>query len=298
VAWDQQSGRPPPEGDEGDPSDGETTTREALESFLHGPDTDEAVVPGSLRIDAAEALGPTLSEIPASTRPSASDDAESSWETLLRAEESRWHRYGHPCVAVELQIVGGSDLASHLGDEAGERVRNILAHLLTTTTRASDHYESRPGWRTVALLPETDEAGGIVALDRIRVTFAAALGPALAVRLAVGAAVPSPSGSLRAAFHQAARAAAVDRRRPASEVAATASSVNVGATTEVAAEIPDVAGRPGATQAGTEPTGEGDVRLPALEGRARLDVLVRLLEDGYVSQAEYDAKRAEILDRL
>jgi hypothetical protein len=203
--------------------------------------------------------------------------AGAAWDVLIRAEQSRWHRYGHPCVAVQLEVVGGRDLASHLGDEAGARVRGTLETLLATTTRASDHFEARPPWQVVGLLPETDEAGAGVALDRLQRAFAGAMGPALAVRLAVGLASPGPSGTLAVAFHQAGRALSSSRRS--------------GRAAGLPAGQPD---RPDETRS----TAVVDEQPEDLDVGARLDTLLRLLGDGHISEAEYDTKRAQIIDRL
>jgi hypothetical protein len=292
VAWDPRIEPDPPEEplearspagatDDEDPtedyngaSDEDAATREAVESLLHGDEAEAPNVP----------VGPAQDPRIATTRDRGSRDAAATpmvagaaWDVLIRAEQTRWHRYGHPCVAVQLEVVGGRDLASHLGDEAAARVRGALETLLATTTRASDHFEARPPWQVVGLLPETDEAGAAVALDRLQRAFAGAMGPALAVRLAIGLAAPGPGGTLTVAFHQAGRALSSSRRgRPAAGLAA--------GQPDRADEAPSTAVMDGQPE--------------DLDVGARLDTLLRLLGDGHISEAEYDTKRAEIIDRL
>ncbi len=258
-------------------SEEDAATREAFESLLHGDETEVANVPVATPAQGAGTASPRDLASPARDAAATTMMAGTAWDVLIRAEQSRWHRYGHPCVAVQLEVVGGRDLASHLGDEAGARVRGTLETLLATTTRASDHFEARPPWQVVGLLPETDEGGAGVALDRLQRAFADAMGPALAVRLAVGLAAPGPSGTLAVAFHQAGRALSSSRRG--------------GSAVSLRAGQHDRADEARSTAVDDEQPEDLDVG-------ARLDTLLRLLGDGQISEAEYDAKRAQIIDRL
>lgn len=222
-------------------------------------------------------------------------DPTGTWETLIRFEEARWLRYGHPCVAAQLEVVGGQDVTARLGDEAGARLRAGLEQLLSTTTRASDRYEPRDGWRLVALLPETDMAGATVALERLQAAFSALMGPALTVRIAFGLAAPAPTGTLSVAFHQAHQLLVSQRRRersgsPRSEDAARVHGGAIEAAQRHQARSGDSeVSRPTPLDAGgARPRDPGD----------RLDALTRLLKGGYISEAEYLTKRTEVLDRL
>ena len=258
-------------------SDEDAATREAFESLLHGDEAEVGTVPVATAAHGAGIASPRDLASPARDAAAMTMMAGTAWDVLVRAEQSRWHRYGHPCVAVQLEVVGGRDLASHLGDEAGARVRGTLETLLATTTRASDHFEARPPWQVVGLLPETDETGAGVALDRLQRAFADAMGPALAVRLAVGLAAPGPSGTLAVAFHQAGRALSSARR------GGPAASLRAGQHDR-------------ADEARS--TAVDDGQPEDLDVGTRLDTLLRLLGEGQISEAEYDAKRAQIIDRL
>jgi hypothetical protein len=214
---------------------------------------------------------------------------------LIRFEEARWLRYGHPCVAAQLEVVGGQDVTARLGDEAGARLRARLEQLLLTTTRASDRYEPRDGWRLVALLPETDLAGGTIALERLQAAFSASMGPALAVRIAFGLAAPAPTGTLSVAFHQANQLLVAQRRRERSGSPRSEDDARVQGGAIEAAQ-PHRARRGDGEVSPPTPMETGDA--PPRDPSERFDALTRLLKGGYISEAEYLAKRTEVLDRL
>lgn len=263
-----------------DPSDGQPATasddvtdasmREALDAVLHGTETAADASPtGTSSVPPLAAVdeGPSVVD----TSPGAS----AAWEAIVRSEETRWQRYGHPCVAVQIEVLGGRDLTTHLGDEAGARIRATLDRLLASAMRASDHFEFRHTWQLVALLPETDEAGATVALDRLHRAFAKAMGPALTVTVAYGLAIPAPGGTLSVAFHQAGQTLIAQRRR----------------------DRPAIAGPDHGARDTSAPNARAE-QASALDAGARLESLSRLLSGGQITEAEYAAKRTEILDRL
>jgi hypothetical protein len=248
----------------------DASMREALDAVLHGAEP---------KVDAGDrgpsAVAPLAPGDEGRSVADASPGASGAWEAILRSEETRWQRYGHPCVAVQIQVVGGRDLTTHLGAEAGARVRATLERLLASAMRASDHFEFRHRWQLVALLPETDEAGATVALDRLQRAFAEAMGPALAVSVAYGLAAPGPGGTMSVAFHQAGQDLVARRRRDRPSPG----------------DGQDDTPRASATGGPPERSDEPDLRV-------RLDALASLLAGGQISEAEYTAKRTEILDLL
>jgi hypothetical protein len=263
--------------------------RQALDAVLHGTEADLDLIDAGTRVvlpppESASVAGPA----------DASAAGFGAWETLVHFEEARWLRYGHPCVAVQMEVVGGHEVATHLGVEAGARVRVRLDELLLSQTRASDRFEHRPAWRVVALLTETDLAGATAALERIQRAFAEAMGPALAVRIAVGVAAPAPTGTLSVAFHQANQQLVAQHRR---------GQLVVAPTEEASRPMDRVVPGPGrgvveSTEASTGPSATTEARTPARDLAERLDALAGLLEGGRISEAEFLAKRAEIVDRL
>ena len=267
MGWDLRVPGASPEGRPatGSLSETDASMREALESVLHGTEADADEVDAGTPVGPGDLVRTDDTPLEAASGAPAPPGSPGAWETLVRFEEARWLRYGHPCVAVQLEIVGGADVTSHLGDEAGARVRAALDRLLATSTRASDRYEPRQAWRFVALLPETEEAGATVALERLQRAFADAMGPALAVRLGFGLAAPAPTGTLSVAFHQAGLALGSRHRRD---------------------------------QATGVATGDPARRADEADLSSRLDALSRLRDAGLVTDDEYATKRVEILDRL
>ena len=279
-----------------DPTD--ASTREALESILYGnglhgdaghgpdelrPDGGDADTGGSVALGGIAAPPVAQADVrDVASEPVASDGSGGEWAVIVRAEEARWRRYQRPCVAVQLEVVGGAELEHRLGQEAAARVRAILDDVVATTTRESDQYWARSAWRMAGLLLEVDEVGAEHALERIKAAFASSIGPALAMRLAVGWATPERSGTIRAAFNEAARSLATDVR---------------GIRAQAASSVPDH-DRPSAASAGTGAGQGAPVGPDHDETRRSLETLIRLLADDLISQAEYESKRAEVLARL
>ena len=293
MAWDRRV--PSDSNDEseatGSADAAEASVRQALDAVLHGHERD----PEAIHTGTPMSVPPLPTDPDVSVAgPRASHGALGAWETLVRFEEARWLRYGRPCVAVQMEIVGGHEVASRLGPEAASRIRERVDELLASMTRASDRFEHRPGWRVVALLPETDMAGATAALERLQRAFAEAMGPALSVRIALGLASPAPTGTLSVAFHQAKQQLIAQRRRghvapvPPEDGGRAADDATMGPSGEAAASA-ELSARPGATR---------EALGPARDPAQRLDALARLLQGGQISEGEYSAKRAEIIDRL
>jgi hypothetical protein len=121
------------------------------------------------------------------------------------------------------------------------------------------------------------------------------MGPALAVRIAFGLAAPAPTGTLSVAFHQANQLLVSQRRRERSGSPRSEDDARVqGGAIEAAP--PHRARRGDGEVSPPTPmeTGDGQPRDPS----ERFDALTRLLKGGYISEAEYLAKRTEVLDRL
>jgi hypothetical protein len=136
--------------------------------------------------------------------------------------------------------------------------------------------------------------GAVAALERLQGAFAEAMGPALTVRIAFGLAAPAPTGTLSVAFHQANQQLIAQRRRnqigsiPPEDGGRSIDGTTSGSSRGVTAGA-DESARPSALR---------DTRAPTRDPALRLDALARLLESGQISEGEYRAKRAEIIDRL
>lgn len=289
MTWARDNVRedPPPRVRSSDPVD--ASTREALESILHGdgahdldepgPDNSDAGSGG--RVDTDGIATPPIAETDVSavvSDPVASSGEGGEWEAIVRAEGARWRRYQRPCVAAQLEVVGGAELEHRLGREAAAVVRAILDEVVATTTRESDRYRAQSAWRVAGLLIEVDEVGAERALERVKAAFASSIGPALPMRLAVGWATPARSGTISAALNDAARSLATDVRGIRAQAASSVRGQD----------------RPSAASAGQgTPVGPDHG-----ETRRALETLVGLLADDLISQAEYESKRAEVLARL
>jgi len=130
-------------------------------------------------------------------------DNRAAWDELLAYEEARRSRFPEQVSIVsadldELKAVNDRD-----GHAAGDRVIRAAADLLRRTTRAVDRVARVGGDEFVVLLPETDEAGAAVFVERLRNGAAKRLPANGGLRLSVGAATARPGESLAQTQHRA-----------------------------------------------------------------------------------------------
>ena len=130
-------------------------------------------------------------------------DNRAAWDELLAYEEARRSRFPEQVSIVsadldELKAVNDRD-----GHAAGDRVIRAAAELLRRNTRAVDRVARVGGDEFVVLLPETDEAGATVFVERLRKSAAKRLPGNGRLRLSVGAATARPGESLAETQHRA-----------------------------------------------------------------------------------------------
>ena len=146
--------------------------------------------------------------------PSSLADERLDWQVRLRTEEARLARYRRPVSVVLVELDGMERLVQRLGPDAAERLVPPVRQTLVRQARAAD-YVTRIGLsRFGVVLPETDEIQAINYVERIRADCDRWLAAgAVATRLAIGWACPSPGGDLRTAIRLAEDRLNSDRRR-------------------------------------------------------------------------------------
>ena len=141
-------------------------------------------------------------------------DGQLDWETRLRDEEARLARYRRPVSVVLVEVDGMERLVDRLGPDAAERLVPPVGQTLTRQARAADHVARIGLSRFAVLLPETDEIQAINYVERVRAECDRWLAAgAVATRLAIGWACPTPGGDLRTATRIAEDRLNADRRR-------------------------------------------------------------------------------------
>ncbi len=105
-------------------------------------------------------------------------------------------------------------LVQRLGPDAAERIVPPIGQTLMRQARAADHVARIGLSRFAVLLPETDEIQAINYVERVRSECDRWLAAgAVATRLALGWACPTPGGDLRSATRIAEDRLNADRRR-------------------------------------------------------------------------------------
>ena len=136
------------------------------------------------------------------------------WEVRLRDEGARLARYRRPVTVVLVEVDGMERLVTRLGPDAAERLVPPVGITLTRQARAADHIARIGLSRFAVLLPETDEIQAINYVERIRTECDRWLAAgAVATRLAIGWASPTPGGDLHSATRIAEDRLNADRRR-------------------------------------------------------------------------------------
>ena len=115
---------------------------------------------------------------------------------------------------VLVEVDGMERLVQRLGPDAAERLVPPIGQTLTRQARAADHVARIGLSRFAVLLPETDEIQAINYVERVRSECDRWLAAgAVATRLAIGWACPTPGGDLRTATRIAEDRLNDDRRR-------------------------------------------------------------------------------------
>ena len=155
--------------------------------------------------------GPVAS---AASSTSPTTDERPDWQVRLGNEEARLARYRRPVSVVLVEIDGMERLVQRLGPDAAERLVPPIRQTLGRQARAADYVARIGPSRFGVLLPETDEIQAINYVERIRADCDRWLAAgAVATRLAIGWACPTPGGDLRTAIRLAEDRLNVDRRR-------------------------------------------------------------------------------------
>ena len=152
--------------------------------------------------------------IASATRPSSLADERLDWEVRLRSEDARLARYRRPASIVLVELDGMERLVQRLGADAAERLVPPVRQTLIRQARAADYVARIGVSRFGIILPETDEIQAINYVERVRADCDRWLAAgAVATRLAIGWASPSPGADLRTATRLAEDRLNADRRR-------------------------------------------------------------------------------------
>lgn len=140
------------------------------------------------------------------------------WESVLRAEESRCARYGHPACVVVVDLDGLKRENDALGHSAGDKLLRAAARALAEASRATDVVARVGGDEFAILAVDTDLATGRVLVERLATALAAA-----GVGASLGLSQRAPDHGLDGAWAEADRRMyASKRRRTGTQELATA----------------------------------------------------------------------------
>ncbi len=92
----------------------------------------------------------------------------------MGSEVARYHRYGHPLSVVLLDVDHFKRINDEHGHGAGDRVLAALGELLRDHVRLSDLAARWGGEEFVVTYTNTDEAGAMIAAERLRIAIEAA----------------------------------------------------------------------------------------------------------------------------
>ncbi|WP_129339291.1 GGDEF domain-containing protein [Cellulomonas endophytica] len=129
------------------------------------------------------------------------------WDRVLAAEEARCRRYAHPACVVAVDVDRLKAVNDGQGHFAGDTLLRRCAAVLAGAVRATDHVARLGGDEFAVLAVETDEAGGLVEVERLRAALDAA-----GVAATVGLGSRTSAGTLELAW-QAADADLYRRKR-------------------------------------------------------------------------------------
>ena len=111
-----------------------------------------------------------------------------AWEKLLRAEEERCKRYGHPAAVLFIDLNDLKKVNDSLGHEQGDTLIKNAAQVLRDNVRMNDIVARLGGDEFVILSVENDETGAESLVERLINAFAAAN-----IGAAIGMAMRHPS---------------------------------------------------------------------------------------------------------
>ena len=95
-----------------------------------------------------------------------------AYDERLAHEFQRWQRYHRPLTLAVCDIDNFKSINDNYGHLAGDKVLRIIAKTLRTRLRKADFIARYGGEEFVVLMPETDAAEALHALDNIRVAVA------------------------------------------------------------------------------------------------------------------------------
>jgi len=137
-----------------------------------------------------------------------------AWERTLAEENARYVRYRRPVSVVVAEIDGLSRLVDRFGAEPARRVLPAVGDVMRRHARRTDRVAHVGGGRFIVLLPETDEVAAINYVERVRIACERWLeSGAVALRLAIGWASPTPVGEIDSALRAAEERMYAERRR-------------------------------------------------------------------------------------
>jgi diguanylate cyclase (GGDEF)-like protein len=137
-----------------------------------------------------------------------------AWERTLAEENARYARYRRPVSVVVAEIDGLSRLVDRFGAEPARRVLPAVGDAMRRHARRTDRVAHVGGGRFLVLLPETDEVAAINYVERVRLACERWLeSGAVALRLAIGWASPTPVGEIDTALRAAEERMYAERRR-------------------------------------------------------------------------------------
>jgi diguanylate cyclase (GGDEF)-like protein len=130
------------------------------------------------------------------------------WDRLLRAEEDRCRRYGHPACVLVADLNELKRINDNEGHDAGDAIIVRTGTLLRKSARAQDVVARLGGDEFGILGVECDRRGAEALISRVRADFRQA-----GVEIALGMAMREPGRGLEAAWARADEAMFEDKRR-------------------------------------------------------------------------------------
>lgn len=138
------------------------------------------------------------------------------WYEALEGEAERVERYGRPCSVVSADVDQLKAINDRLGHAQGDVLIRGAAQVLALEARATDVVARVGGDEFLVLLPETDEAGAQVFVDRVRVAAAGwqMAQTGLTLSLSIGAATARTRAELDHVVDEADQAMYSAKRSP------------------------------------------------------------------------------------